>query len=204
MKLIVKGCKIKIICIQEEKLMNDVYKVCPIYNNNHITLRQTILGDAAELLKCYSDKNSVPFFNSDNCHGDDFHYTSIERMKQAIEFWNFSYINRYFVRWTIITNSTNEIIGTIEMFHRIAEDDFNHYGVLRIDLKSEYENQKNIDAILGIINESFYSLFDVKSILTKAFPTAKERFISLKKNGYIPLGRKFMIYDDYVVRTIVD
>ena len=102
-------------------------------------------------------------------------------MKQAIEFWNYSYINRYFVRWTIITNSTNEIIGTIEMFHRIAEDDFNHYGVLRIDLNSDYENQKYIDAILGIVNESFYSLFNVKSILTKAFPTAKERLISLKK-----------------------
>jgi hypothetical protein len=182
--------------------MKDVYKVCPIYNNNHITLRQTVLGDAAELLKCYSDKNSVPFFNSDNCHGDDFHYTSIERMKQAIEFWNFSYINRYFVRWTIIINSTKEIIGTIEMFHRIAEDEFNHYGVLRIDIKSEYENRKNIDAILDIINESFYSLFDVKSILTKAFPAAKERVIALKKNGYIPLGKKFMVYDDYVVRTM--
>jgi hypothetical protein len=90
------------------------------------------------------------------------------------------------------------------MFHRIAEDEFNHYGVLRIDLNSDYENQKYIDAILGIVNESFYSLFNVKSILTKAFPTAKERLISLKNNGYIPLGRKFMIYNDYVVRTIVD
>ncbi len=39
----------KIICIQEEKLMNDVYKVCPVYNNNLITLRQTTLGDAYEI-----------------------------------------------------------------------------------------------------------------------------------------------------------
>lgn len=124
-------------------------------------------------------------------------------MRQAIEFWNFSYINRYFVRWTIILNSTNEIIGTVEMFHRIAEDDFNHYGVLRIDLQSKYENQKIIDAILKITNESFYDLFDVKFILIKAFPTAKERVISLKKNGYIQLGKKLIIYDDYFVRTIV-
>lgn len=184
--------------------MEDVYKVCPIYKNNQITLRQTNLDDKEELLKCYSDKKSVQFFNSDNCNGDDFHYTSIERMKHAIEFWNFSYINRYFVRWTIILNSTNEIIGTIEMFHRIADDDFNHYGVLRIDLQSKYENQKIIDAILEITNESFYSLFDVKSILTKTFPAAKERVISLNKNGYILLGRKFIIHDNYFVRTIAD
>lgn len=182
--------------------MENIYKVCPIYKNDYITLRQTSLDDTEELLKCYSDKKSVPFFNSDNCDGDNFYYTSTERMKQAIEFWNYSYSNRYFVRWTIILNSTNEIIGTIEMFHRIAEDDFNHYGVLRIDLKSKYENQKVIDAILEITNEKFYYLFDVKSILTKAFPVAEERVISLKKNGYIPLGKKFMIYDNYMVRTI--
>ncbi len=184
--------------------MEDVYKVCSIYKNARITLRQTNLDDTEELLKCYSDKNSVPFFNSDNCHGDDFHYTSLERMKQAIEFWDFSYSNRYFVRWTIILNSTGEIIGTIEMFHRIAEDEFNHYGVLRIDLKSEYENQKIIDTILEIANESFYPLFDVKSILTKAFPAAKERLTSLEKNGYTPLDKKFIIYDNYFVRTIAD
>lgn len=183
--------------------MENVYELCPIYKNEYITLRQTILDDAEELLKCYSDKKSVPFFNSDNCNGDDFYYTTKERMERAIEFWNFSYRNRYFVRWTIILNSTNEIIGTIEMFHRIAEDEFNHYGVLRIDLKSECEKENVIDAILEITNEAFYHLFDVKSILTKAFPESKERIISLKKNGYIPLGKKLMIYDDYFVRTLI-
>jgi len=181
--------------------MRNVYEVCPIYKNNHITLRQTNLDETEDLLKCYSDKKAVPFFNSDNCNGDDFHYTSKERMKQAIEFWNDSYINRCFVRWTIILNSTNEVIGTIEMFHRISDDDFNHYGVLRIDIRSRYENQKVIDAILEIINESFYYLFDVKSILTKAFPIAKERVNSLENNGYVPLGKQFIIYDNYFVRN---
>ena len=182
--------------------MRNVYEVCPIYKNNHITLRQTNLDETEDLLKCYSDKKAVPFFNSDNCNGDDFHYTSKERMKQAIEFWNDSYINRCFVRWTIILNNTNEVIGTIEMFHRISDDDFNHYGVLRIDIRSRYENQKVIDAILEIINESFYYLFDVKSILTKAFPIAKERVNSLENNGYVPLGKKFIIYDNYFVRSL--
>lgn len=53
-------------------------------------------------------------------------------------------------------------------------------------------------------NESFYPLFDVKSILTKSFPTAKERLTSLKKNGYTSLEKKLIIYDNYFVRTIAD
>lgn len=182
--------------------MESVYDICESYKNQHITLRQTSLKDAEDLLKCYSDTEAVPFFNSDNCHGDDFYYTSIERMRQAIEFWNFSYNRGYFVRWTVILNSTNEKIGTIEMFKRSAEDDFNNYGVLRIDLWSKYENAEVIDSILDISNKYFYNLFRVKSIITKAVPAAKERLISLKKNGYISLNKKFMIYDNYFVRTI--
>jgi len=126
------------------------------------------MKDADDLLKCYSDEKAVPFFNSDNCNGDNFYYTSIERMRQAIDFWEFSYKNKYFVRWTVILKDTDEKIGTIEMFHRIAEDKFNHYGLLRVDLQSEHETQEIISEILEIANENFYKAFDVKAILTKA------------------------------------
>lgn len=180
--------------------MKDIYEQYPIFKGNLITLRQTDMNDADELLKCYSDEKAVPFFNSDNCHGDDFNYTTIERMRQAIDFWNFSYINKYFVRWTIIINSTNEKVGTIEMFHRIAEDEFNHYGVLRIDLQSNYETQSIIDDILVIVNKHFYSVFDVGVIITKAIPNAAERTASLVCNGYEPINKKFIEYDHYFVR----
>jgi hypothetical protein len=179
--------------------MKDIYEECPIYKNKLITLRQTKVEDVRELLKCYSDEKAVPFFNSDNCHGDDFHYTTIERMRQAIDFWDFSYKNRYFVRWTVVLNETNEKIGTIEMFHRIADDEFNHYGVLRIDLISKYEIQKIINEVLGIADRNFYKAFDVEAILTKAVPDATERIESLLQNGYRPINKKFMIYDDYYV-----
>ena len=180
--------------------MKAIYEECPVYKRHHITLRQTNMDDAKELLKCYSDKMSVPFFNSDNCHGDDFHYTTIERMQQAIDFWGFSYKNRYFVRWTIILNETNEKIGTVEMFHRNAYDEFNHYGILRIDLKSTYETQSIISEILDIADENFFTAFDVKGILTKSIPSAINRTSSLLEKGYIPLNKKFMIYDDYYVK----
>lgn len=184
-------------------MKNDVYRICPTYQGNKITLRQTIFKDADDLLICYSDEKAVPLFNSDNCHGDDFHYQTIERMKQAIEFWNFSYGKRYFVRWTIIDNSSKTIIGTIEMFHRITEDEFNHFGVLRIDLQSKYEKKEYIDDILEIANEQFYTDFDVENILTKAIPSAFERISALQNQGYVPLNRKLMIYDDYFVKHIV-
>ncbi len=180
-------------------MTTDIYVNCPIYKNDLITLRQTTLADAPELLLCYSDKKAVPFFNADNCNGDDFYYKTLERMKQAIEFWNFSYVNKYFVRWTVILNETQETVGTIEMFHRTAEDECNHFGLLRIDLKSECEIQSVIDAILEITQNNFFSAFDVKAILTKAIPSASERTASLLKIGYVPLDRKLGVYDDYYV-----
>ncbi|WP_346913199.1 GNAT family N-acetyltransferase [Clostridium sp.] len=182
-------------------MRRNVYEQCPIFKNDFITLKKTTTIEAEELLKCYSDKEAVKFFNSDNCHGDDFYYTTVERMEQAIKFWDFSYENKYFVRWTIVLNDTNEKVGTIEMFRREAEDEFNHYGVLRIDLQSKYEKQKYIDDILEIVNENFFELFNVEQILIKAIPNATERIESLKKKSYVPLNRKMMTYDDYFIRT---
>jgi RimJ/RimL family protein N-acetyltransferase len=180
--------------------MKDIYEECPIYNTKLLTLKQTNMDDLQELLKCYSDEKAVPFFNSDNCHGDDFHYTTVERMKEAIDFWDFSYKNRYFVRWTVIFNETNEKVGTIEMFHRIAEDDFNHHGILRIDLQSKYEIQPVIDNILEIVDEHLYKEFDVEVIITKAAPEARERRASLLKKGYKSINENLFAYDDYFIK----
>ena len=187
----------------DKKVTDEIYlKECPIYNNKLVTLRQTNMSDVQELLKCYSDEKAVRFFNSDNCHGDDFYYITIDRMKQAIDFWEFSYKSRHFVRWTVIYNDTNEKIGTIEMFHRIANDEFNHFGVLRMDLQSNYETKQVINDILQIVNDNFYDAFDVKFILTKAIPEAAGRINSLIQKGYQPLNRKLINYDDYFVRTL--
>ncbi|WP_151734950.1 GNAT family N-acetyltransferase ['Paenibacillus yunnanensis' Narsing Rao et al. 2020] len=181
--------------------MIDVYTECPSYAKALVSLRQTREADAEELLRCYSDCQAVPFFNSDNCHGDDFHYETVERMKQAIDFWDYSYTHRYFVRWTVIHNETGEMIGTIEMFHRIAEDEFNHFGVLRIDLRSTYETAPVITELLEVADDHFFELFNVNSILTKAVPEASERIAALLHQGYQPLNRKLMIYDDYFVKN---
>lgn len=182
----------------------DIYEVCPEFEKGSILLKKTTQEDAIELLKCYSDELAVPLFNSDNCHGDDFHYTNMERMQEAIAFWDTSYREMSFVRWTIVFKENGEKIGTIEMFHRLAEDEFNHYGMLRIDLQSKYEVSSIIDDLLDIVNQNFYECFNVDKIITKAVPMAKERIISLENKGYRPLTKKVMIYDHYYCREKVD
>lgn len=182
-------------------MMKDIYEECPVYISELITLKQVAVEDGEELLNCYSDEKAVQFFNSDNCHGDDFHYVTLERMKQAIEFWNFSYKNRYFVRWTIIVNATGEKIGTIEMFHRIEKDEFNHYGILRIDLQSKFETKEIIGEILDIAKDNFYEAFEVKHILTKAILKAVERREALIEKGYKQINKKFIVYDDYFIQN---
>lgn len=71
-----------------------------------------------DMLKVYSDQLAVPFFYSDNCHGDIFHYVTIEQMKDAILFWIMENERKGFVRWSIIDKEKNIVIGTIELFHR--------------------------------------------------------------------------------------
>lgn len=182
--------------------MKSVYEECPVYKKGLITLRKTNNEDLEELLECYSDEKAVPLFNSDNCNGDNFNYTTIEQMGQAIEFWEASYKDKEFVRWTVILKDTNKKLGTIEMFHRNADDEFNHYGILRIDLQSKYEIQSIIEEILTISNEYFFEVFEVKGILTKAIQKAEERICALKKAGFKPVYKKVMGYDDYYCREV--
>jgi ribosomal-protein-alanine N-acetyltransferase len=180
--------------------MNDVYAACPVYREKLVTLRKTVMGDAPELLKCYSDEKSVPLFNSDNCNGDDFYYTTLDRLKQTMELWEYSYINRRFVRWTVVCNSSGGPVGTIECFGRPMDTGKGGMALLRIDLRSDFETEPVLTEILGIAGENFYGAFGADIILTKAVPAASERIAALQNAGYRPLGRKLGVYDDYYVR----
>ena len=58
-----------------------IYQDCPEVKTERFLLRLTGEQDCEDLLKVYSDVKAVPLFNSDNCHGDDFYYTTLERMR---------------------------------------------------------------------------------------------------------------------------
>lgn len=165
--------------------MKNVYEYCPQFENDQFLLRLISQEDTNDLLKVYSDPAAVPFFNSDNCHGDDFYYKTLERMQQAVDFWVFSYNEKYFVRWTIIDKETKEAVGTIELFHREADEHFYECGLLRLDLRSDYETAAQIKNIISLIKESTYDLFYCKIIATKAVPQATERLHALRELGFV-------------------
>ncbi|MBQ4604215.1 MAG: N-acetyltransferase [Clostridia bacterium] len=182
----------------------DVYKNCPIFENEYFILRYISADDCSDLLKVYSDKKAVSLFNSDNCGGDDFHYTTEERMLEAIKYWFFEYERKGFVRWSIIDKSSMQAIGTIELFHRKSKDYFTKCGLLRLDLRSDYEFENNIINILSPVLVSVFKMFHCNKIASKAIPEAKERISALKKLGF-NLSKEKLIghdsteYDNYYV-----
>ena len=55
--------------------MKDIYRSFENFENERYLLRTVTMADAPALLQVYSDKHALPFFNSDNCHGDNFYDT---------------------------------------------------------------------------------------------------------------------------------
>ncbi|GAA0084908.1 hypothetical protein UT300007_13470 [Clostridium sp. CTA-7] len=175
--------------------MCNVYFNCPEFENDRYKLRSVLEDDCNDLLKVYSDIKAVPIFNSDNCGGDDFYYISEKRMKEAIDYWKFEYDRKGFVRWSIIDKDINEVIGTIELFHRDSEDYFNNCGLLRLDLRSDYEEEEIIINILNLIIDEVYSLFDCDMVATKAIDMATKRITALKKLDFSLTDNKLIGHD---------
>lgn len=180
----------------------NVYKKCPVLENEKFCLRLVSPDDCEDLLEVYSDIHAVPFFNSDNCNGDDFHYQTLKRMNEAIDFWIYSYNEGYFVRWTIIDRTQDKAVGTIELFNRESNDYFNNCGILRLDLHSSYENAADIKSILSLIIGPAYDLFSCNLIATKATQSAKERRVALIEIGFTEstenlIGHDGRSYDCY-------
>lgn len=179
--------------------MKNVYEECPSFEGENYLIRKLDKNDLNDLLAIYSDKNAVPFFNSDNCHGDDFYYATKERVQQAIDFWEDSYANGYFVRWSVVDKKKNTVVGTIEAFHREAEDYFNNTGLIRLDLRSDYEKRDCIVEVMQLIEKDFFDLFYCDKLATKGFPSSAERIEALKQLHYAK-SDEFLVgsYDKYL------
>ncbi len=182
----------------------NIYDSCPILQNDKFILRLVNDGDLSDLFEIYSDDKSVPLFNSDNCHGDDFYYTTLERMRQALDFWKQAYENGWFVRLAIEDKAINKVIGTIEEFHRDEKDLFTNCGLLRLDLRSDYEKYDEIKSILSLIVTPSFEMFGCKMVATKAVPSATERIKALKVLGFVKsqealIGHDGTKYYDYYV-----
>ncbi len=187
------------------------YENCPIYENENYLLRLVKLSDAPDLLLVYSDEKAVPFFNSDNCNGDDFHYTTLERMESAIGFWRWAYEQHAFVRWTVISKnacharssgdnradgSAGIAVGTIELFHRQAHDYYHDCGLLRLDLGSGHETLDSILEILSLIVPTAFDLFNCGMVATKIPPFAASRIAAAEALGFTASAEKLVGGDD--------
>lgn len=179
----------------------DVYEICPQFSSPRFMLRQTGMQDCDDLLKVYSDRAAVPIFNSDNCIGD-FYMTRREDMENCIRFWLGEYAMRYYVRWSVIDRAACQAVGTIELFRRSASDHYDGVGLLRLDLRSDYETEDVIQEILLTILPPSRALFGCETFATKAPACAAARRNALAALGFRPCpeplyGHDGTAYGDY-------
>lgn len=180
----------------------NIYEKCPILENENFILRLFQKEDCDDLLNVYSDKMALPFFNSDNCDGDNFYYDTLGRMKEAIIFWQMAYDNKWFSRLSIVDKKTKIVIGTVEVCLRASNDFFNNMGILRVDVRSDYETEEALFNIYSIITPSLEELLGCKGIITKAPIYAVERIKAIQKIGFTQsnhflVGKNNYQYDGY-------
>lgn len=182
----------------------NIYEKCPEFESERFLVRLFHDKDCDDLLKVYSDKKALPFFNSDNCDGDNFYYATKERMAEALGFWHMSYENGWFVRLSIVDKATSNVIGTIELCLRVSQDKFNNMGILRVDVRSDYEQEDALCDIFSLITPKLEEMLGCKGVLTKAPIYAVERIKAIQKVGFtksehLLIGKTGYAYDGYWV-----
>ena len=76
--------------------------------------------------------------------------------------------------------------------------------MLRLDLRSDYENAGQIVNIISLIKEATYDLFYCNIIATKAVPEATERLKALRELGFVAtekiiISKDGTKYGDYYI-----
>ena len=163
------------------------------YETEHFLLRQVKREDAPELLLCYSDPAAVALMNDDNCVGG-FLFQTLEEMEQAIHFWNNDTFE--YARPAVIDKATGEAVGTLEIFG-------GETGVLRVDLRTDYETPPVLRELYALAKESFMKDFPMGSMVTKAPKAAAGRRQVLLDLGFAG-PEDFRGYHDYYRLTGAD
>ena len=180
----------------------DIYHECPALASERFILRLIREEDCGDLLKVYSDKNALPFFNSDNCNGDNFYYVTKEKMAEAVRFWKTAYDNGWFARLSIIDKAVSGVIGTVELCLRVSEDAFNQMGILRVDVRSDYEKEDYLYEIFSLLTPKIETMLGCKGVLTKAPIYAVERMAAVRTAGFhqsehLLIAQNGYAYDGY-------
>ena len=180
----------------------NIYEICPVLESDRFLIRKVEREDCGDLLRVYSDRNALPFFNSDNCDGDNFYYATKERMEEALDFWELSYNNGWFARLSILDKTAAEVIGTLELCLRASEDVFHNMGILRVDVRSDYEREELLYEIIALITPHLTGMLGCSGIITKVPNYAVERGKAVQKAGFTRsehflIGKTGYAYDGY-------
>lgn len=179
----------------------DVFSVCPEYETQYFKIRKLKEEDANELFLCYSDPKAARFFNGDCC-GDDFYYTDKDKFRECVEYWLNRYEAQDFVRWSIQDKETESLIGTVEVCPSLKYAvDGKMMGILRIDLKSEYERWLVLKELMDVLVCHIYEDFEVVSIIMKIQKDAVGRQKLLKEYQFVNAKEECNIsLEDYYIR----
>ena len=126
-------------------------------------------------------------------------------MQQAIRFWLDSYAHGHFVRWAIVAEG--QPVGTVECFHRVADDAYGGCALLHIDLRADMETDAVNGECLDLLLPHMKALFHTDSAAIKAPPVAAERIAALQARGFVPggallIGHDGTRYGDYWARAL--
>jgi hypothetical protein len=98
----------------------------------------------------------------------------------------------------------NKAIGTIEIaplpWGRWFFGDVPPIGILRLDLRSDYESKAVFKEIYALMGSELASDFDVKQVITKAPPDEPNRIAALLANAFVPYETKK--YEYYYMKEI--
>ena len=78
---------------------------------------------------------------------------------------------------------------------RTADDYFTDCGLLRLDLRSDYEKAEKIADVLSLIVPPSFEIFGCNKIATKAFPASEERLKALSSCGFTKTQNKLIGQD---------
>lgn len=154
------------------------------YETAHFILRPVTQDDAPALLKCYSDPAAVALMNDDNC-SRGFLCQTLEDLQAYIRIWQ----SEDYARPVVLDKQSGEAVGTLEIFG-------GETGVLRVDLRTDYEREDVLRELYQLALEKLMEDFPMGALVTKAVPAAAARRKVLGELGFSgPEG--FRDYGDY-------
>ena len=105
-------------------------------------------------------------------------------MPEPIRFWKTAYDNGWFARLSIVDKSVSSVVGTVELCLRVSEDDFNGMGILRVDVRSDYEREDFLYELFSLLTPALEETLGCKGALTKAPLYAVDRINAIRRAGF--------------------